>query len=156
MHWEFVIKNTKKSLKRRQTTEVTKHDRQNTYQCFLPDAENKPLARSPIARRGSWRGVKDFRFWSDNCAGQNRNRIVFSLYMFVAKKLGITVTHRFLEKGHTQNEGDNVHATVERYSKHKTIWVPEEWYCLVRWAKSEGDPYVVKEIQQDDIFDFKA
>lgn len=31
------------------------------------------------------RGVKEFRFWSDNCAGQNRNRIVFSLYMFVAK-----------------------------------------------------------------------
>lgn len=102
------------------------------------------------------RGVKEFRFWSDNCAGQNRNRIVFSLYMFVAKKLGVTVTHRFLEKGHTQNEGDSVHATVERNSKHKTIWVPEEWYCLVRWAKSEGDPYVVKKIRQEDIFDFKA
>lgn len=102
------------------------------------------------------RGVKEFRFWSDNCAGQNRNRIVFSLYMFVAKKLGVTVIHRFLEKGHTQNEGDSVHATVERSSKRKTIWVPEEWYCLVRWAKSEGDPYVVKEITQEDIFDFKA
>lgn len=102
------------------------------------------------------RGIKEFRFWSDNCAGQNRNRIVFSLYMYVAKKLGVTVTHRFLEKGHTQNEGDSVHATVERYSKHKTVWVPAEWYCLVRWAKSEDDPYVVKEIRQEDIFDFKA
>ncbi|CAH2096785.1 unnamed protein product [Euphydryas editha] len=102
------------------------------------------------------RGIKEFRLWSDNCAGQNRNRIVFSLYMYVAKKLGVTVTHRFLEKGHTQNEGDSVHATIERYSKHKTIWTPQEWYCLVRWAKSEGDPYIVKEITKEDVLDFKT
>lgn len=102
------------------------------------------------------KGVKDFRFWSDNCTGQNRNRIVFSLYLFVAKNYGVSVTHRFLEKGHTQNEGDSVHATIERSCRHKTIWVPEEWYCLVRWAKAEGDPYIVQEIQQNDIFDFKA
>uniref|UniRef100_A0A2H1VXX2 SFRICE_029026 n=1 Tax=Spodoptera frugiperda TaxID=7108 RepID=A0A2H1VXX2_SPOFR len=102
------------------------------------------------------RGVKEFRFWSDNCAGQNRNRIVFSLYLFVAKKFGVTVTHRFLEKGHTQNEGDSVHSTIERACRHKSIWVPEEWYCLARWAKSEGTPYIVKEIKQEEIFDFKT
>ncbi|KAL4718003.1 hypothetical protein ACJJTC_003953 [Scirpophaga incertulas] len=102
------------------------------------------------------KGVTDFRFWSDNCSGQNRNRIVFSLYLFAAKTFGVTVTHRFLEKGHTQNEGDSVHATVERSCRHKTIWVPEEWYCLARWAKSEGDPYIIKEMKQEEIFDFKA
>lgn len=27
-------------------------------------------------------GVKDFRFWSDNCAGQNRNHIVFYVFTY--------------------------------------------------------------------------
>lgn len=31
-------------------------------------------------------GVNEFRFWSDNCAGQNRNRIVFALYLFACFK----------------------------------------------------------------------
>lgn len=43
MQWEFVIKYTKTIPKRRQTTEVTKHDRQNTFTYFLPNAEIKPL-----------------------------------------------------------------------------------------------------------------
>lgn len=59
-------------------------------------------------------------------------------------------------KGHTQNEGDSVHSTIERASQRKLIYVPEEWYCLVRWAKSEGNPYLVKEMSTDDIFNFKA
>ncbi|CAB3221176.1 unnamed protein product [Arctia plantaginis] len=42
-HWDFVIKYTKKGPKRRQTTEVTKHNRQNSFQYFLPDAENQAV-----------------------------------------------------------------------------------------------------------------
>lgn len=29
-------------------------------------------------------GATEFMFWSDNCAGQNRNRIVFSFYIYAA------------------------------------------------------------------------
>ncbi|CAH0691917.1 unnamed protein product [Spodoptera exigua] len=100
--------------------------------------------------------VKTFRFWSDNCAGQNRNRIVFALYLLAAKEFGVTITHRFMEKGHTQNEGDSVHSTIERASDRRLIYVPEEWYCLVRWAKAEGNPYKVIEMKTSDIYDFKS
>lgn len=31
-------------------------------------------------------GVTELRFWSDNCGGQNRNRIVFFLYTYAARK----------------------------------------------------------------------
>lgn len=62
-------------------------------------------------------GAKEFRFWSDNCAGQNRNLIVFSFYTYVAKKYGVTISHRFLERGHTQNEAGSVHALIERMLK---------------------------------------
>lgn len=101
------------------------------------------------------KGVHEFRFWSDNCAGQNRNRIVFALYLLASKEFGVTITHRFMEKGHTQNEGDSVHALVERESERRMIYVPDEWFCLVRWAKSEGIPYNVREMTSRDFYNFK-
>ncbi|XP_022824803.1 uncharacterized protein LOC111355254 [Spodoptera litura] len=91
-------------------------------------------------------GAKKFLFWSDNCAGQNRNRVVYSFYMYISKCYGIDITHRFMEQGHTQNEGDSVHALIERESKRKLIYTPDQWYALVRWAKAEGRPYNVVEV----------
>ncbi|KAH9629615.1 hypothetical protein HF086_002551 [Spodoptera exigua] len=102
-------------------------------------------------------GTKEFRFWSDNCAGQNRNRFVFSVYLYAAKKYKVSITHfRFLEKGHTQNEGDSVHAVIERSSQSKTIYTPDEWRLLVRWAKREGEPYLVKNMLQEKFLHFKT
>lgn len=95
------------------------------------------------------------RLWSDNCGGQNRNRIVFLMYVYCSQKYNIDICHRFLEKGHTQQEGDSVHALIEKSSKRKFIFCPEEWYTLVRWCKTSGDAYEVIEITQDQILDFK-
>lgn len=100
-------------------------------------------------------GAEEFRFWSDNCAGQNRNRFVFAMFLFAAKKFNVSITHRFLEKGHTQNEGDSVHALIERSARSKTIYTPEEWRLLARWAKTEGEPYLVKKMEQEHFFNFK-
>lgn len=102
----------------------------------------------------SEKGVRDFRFWSDNCAGQNRNRIVFAMYTHAAKEFGVTITHRFLEKGHTQNEGDSVHSVIERAGEHKLVYTPEEWKLLIRWAKTEK-LYQVRDITRDHVIDFK-
>lgn len=101
------------------------------------------------------KGAQEFRFWSDNCAGQNRNRIVFPFYVYMANKFNITIKHTFLEKGHTQAEGDSVHALIERSSKNKIIYTPLEWFSLVRWAKQDGKPYNVVEMKHTDFFNFK-
>lgn len=101
-------------------------------------------------------GIKDFRFWSDNCAGQNRNRIVFFMYMYASKTFNIDVCHRFLEKGHTHNEADSVHSLIERTAKNKLIYVSDEWYTLVRWAKQNRPPYEVIEVDNDFVLNFKA
>ncbi|KAL4718649.1 hypothetical protein ACJJTC_012105 [Scirpophaga incertulas] len=100
-------------------------------------------------------GCDDFRFWSDNCTGQNRNRIVFFMYLYAAKELNINIKHTFLEKGHTQNEGDSIHATIERAAKYKSIYTPSEWSSLIRWAKTKGTPYSVIDVTQNMIYDFK-
>lgn len=39
-------------------------------------------------------GVKDFRFYSDNCGAQNRNKMLYSMYSRAAKKFDIVITHR--------------------------------------------------------------
>lgn len=101
-------------------------------------------------------GVKQFNFRFDNCAGQNRNRIVFGLYLYASNKYKINIKHAFLERGHTQNEGDSVYALIENSSKNKVIYTPSEWFCLVRWAKINGDPYEVIEMDHLIFFDFKS
>lgn len=95
-------------------------------------------------------GAQEFRFWSDNCAGQNRNRIVFAFYVYVAQKFNITIKHTFLEKRHTQQEGDSVHALIERL-----IYIPLEWFSLERWATQDGKPYNVVEMKHHDFHNFK-
>jgi hypothetical protein len=100
-------------------------------------------------------GCVEFCFYSDNCSGQNRNRFVFGMYARYAKIKKITITHRFLEQGHTQMEADSVHALIEKAKKNVTVFVPQQWYALMSAAKKKGTPYQVYEMDQPDFFDFK-
>ncbi|KAL4705707.1 hypothetical protein ACJJTC_002138 [Scirpophaga incertulas] len=111
---------------------------------------------SDFISKGVDAGAVEFRFWSDNCAGQNRNRIVFAAYMLLSQKYNITIKHTFLEQGHTQQEGDSVHALIERCAKNKCIYSPLEWFSLVRWAKEDGKPYTVVELNHTHFLDFKS
>uniref|UniRef100_A0A6B2EIE4 DUF7869 domain-containing protein n=1 Tax=Phlebotomus kandelakii TaxID=1109342 RepID=A0A6B2EIE4_9DIPT len=99
-------------------------------------------------------GVQEFLFWSDNCIGQNKNQILFSMYCWIAKRFRISITHRFLEKGHTQNEGDSVHALIERVSRNKTIYSPEQWNGIIQNAKTTNK-YNVVEMDVPDFLDFR-
>ncbi|KAF0699609.1 Uncharacterized protein FWK35_00038188 [Aphis craccivora] len=100
-------------------------------------------------------GVKDFSFYSDNCGGQNRNRFIFAMWEYAAAKLKVKITHTFLEKGHTQNEGDSVHACIENAQKGKVIYIPAQWVTLISCAKVNGKPYKVIEVSNEEFLDFK-
>lgn len=100
--------------------------------------------------------VTEFIFYSDNCGGQNRNRFLFSMWEYAAFALKVKITHRFLERGHTQNEGDSMHACIENSKKGKTIYVPVQWITLVRCAKVTGKPYLVTEVSNEDFLNFKG
>ena len=45
------------------------------------------------------------------------------------------ITHKFLDGGHTQNEDDSVHRTIESAVKNVTVYTPEQWYSTVRIAR---------------------
>nr|CAH7751113.1 unnamed protein product [Callosobruchus chinensis] len=125
-----------------------------------------------IAKRGSneiasclWKflenqknkGIKTVILYSDNCGGQNRNHIIFSMFAYAAVQFQLVITHRFLEKGHTQNEGDSMHAVIENAKKRQSVlYVPEQWITLIRMAKTTGKVYDVTEMSQDDFLDFKS
>lgn len=64
------------------------------------------------------KGKVEFVFYSDNCGGQNKNRYILTMFVTAAMKFNVTMTHRFLECGHTQNEGDSMYAAIEKASQN--------------------------------------
>ena len=46
-------------------------------------------------------------FYSVNCSGQQKNKFMLALYLFAVINLPVeSITHKFMIRGHTQNEGD--------------------------------------------------
>lgn len=54
----------------------------------------------------------DVTFYNDNCCGQQKNKFMLAMYQYSTQELPKikSITHKFLIKGHTQNEGDSVHS----------------------------------------------
>lgn len=98
--------------------------------------------------------ISEFIFYADNCGGQNKNRFVICMLIFASMMFKLKITYRFLECGHTQNEGDSMHSVIENASKNRTIYTPDDWIRIMKHAKQEN-PYDVTEVIQDQIFDFK-
>lgn len=99
---------------------------------------------------------KDIIFYSDNCAGQQKNKFMLALYLYAISHLDInSITHKYLIKGHTQNEGDSAHSLIERQVKRLLksgpIYVPETFLTAVRTAKKKGDPFNVQELCYKDF-----
>lgn len=98
---------------------------------------------------------KPFSFMSDTCGGQNRNVIVCAMFLYAVEVFQIpTIDHIFFEPGHSQMECDSVHAHIEKSSRDLEIYDPSGWYTAIRMA-SKQNKYVVTEISQSDILDFK-
>lgn len=100
-------------------------------------------------------------FYSDNCAGQNKNKFIIALYMYAVFSLGIkSITHKFFITGHGQSEGDTMHSVIEKqvkkFKKSSPIYSPEQYACIIRSAKKTGTPYKVNEMSFNDILDLKA
>lgn len=101
------------------------------------------------------KGIRKIIFYSDGCYGQNKNRYIFALYLYVAITLQMDITHRFFVGGHSQNEGDSMHACIERALKNKVLYTPDQVYSIIMNAKISGDKYTLKEMQQTEILNIK-
>lgn len=67
---------------------------------------------------------------------------MLALYLYAVSKLKInySITHKYLIKGHTQNEGDSAHSLIERQVKRLlrsgSIYVQESFVAAIRIAKN--------------------
>lgn len=84
------------------------------------------------------------------------------MYLYAVSQLKNirSISHKYLITGHSQNEGDSVHSVIERQVqrtlKSGPIYIPEQYYSLIRAAKKTGQPYKVNEISYSDILDLKS
>ncbi|CAH2009765.1 unnamed protein product [Acanthoscelides obtectus] len=103
----------------------------------------------------------DLIFYSDNCCGQQKNHVMFKIYHHAVQKYNFinSITHKFLIKGHTQNEGDSVHSVIERHVKRSLksgpIFIPAQYVTIIRTSKVSGSPYRVHELNHEDFLDLK-
>ena len=89
--------------------------------------------------------VKEIIIYSDGCAAQNRNVVLSNALLHFAITSGITVTQKYLERGHTQMECDSVHSVIERKRKNCKISVPAQYADIIENARSRDQiPYKVK------------
>lgn len=96
-------------------------------------------------------GYTEFRFYSDNCWPQNKNQYLFTFYVWMAKKFNISITHRYLIKGHTQMEVDSIHALIEKSKGQSEIFTPSDWEFVIRNAKKTGAPYRFHRMEYKDF-----
>jgi len=96
----------------------------------------------------SERSKKEFHFFTDNCCGQNKNKLIISMYFHAVKTFNVDrICHYYLEKGHTENEGDSMHSTIESAAKSVNIFSPFQWYTVASTAKKSGEKYKVIEME---------
>lgn len=66
----------------------------------------------------------DVIFYSDNCAGQQKNNFMLAVYSYRLKNRSNikSITHKYLIKGHIQNEGDSAHSLIEKQVETIKKW----------------------------------
>ena len=101
------------------------------------------------------KNVKSITTFSDNCAGQNRNRYFLTMLWYSLKTLHLdNVCQKYLERGHTQNENDSVHLAIESSCKHVNLYTTSQWATCMQVAR-RSNPYYVTEMISENFFDFK-
>ena len=100
-------------------------------------------------------GVKSVTLYSDNCTGQNRNRFFMCMLWHALNKFSFEkVEHKFLERGHTFNENDSMHSTIETALRKRTVYETTQLATIIEGARI-ANPYEVTEMTKNDFFDFK-
>lgn len=100
--------------------------------------------------------VKHIIAFSDTCGGQNRNFNVASFWIYCINcELVECVDHKFMYSGHSFLPNDRDFGSIEQRKRQvQTVYVPQQWYDLVRTARRHK-PFVVKEMKQSDFKSFQ-
>ncbi|KAG5886831.1 hypothetical protein JTB14_005283 [Gonioctena quinquepunctata] len=101
--------------------------------------------------------VQFVSLYSDGCGGQNKNSIVAAMLLFaVVRSRNIeSITLRYFESYHGQNEGDSVHSCISNAVSHAgDLFVPAQLQTIFKLARRQR-PYDVFPLGFKDFIDFK-
>ena len=84
-------------------------------------------------------------FYCDTCGGQNRNKFLVGSLLIAVNSDQFTsnistIDIKYLESGHSMMECDSIHAAVERQRKYAKVFIPEEYWLLIRMARHNPGP----------------
>ncbi|KAF2890147.1 hypothetical protein ILUMI_16026 [Ignelater luminosus] len=94
---------------------------------------------------------------SDCCSGQDRNAVVACMLQeaVIKSKNLVIIDLKFLEPGHTHMGCNSMHATIEAASENAKIFIPNDWYNIIKLATKTGQAYNVSIMHFDDFCDYK-
>lgn len=94
--------------------------------------------------------------WSDNCSGQNKNRVMIFFFMYlVAIGLFIKIEHKFLLSGHSFLPCDRDFALIEKRKKCCKAFVPSELKDIVL-SSTHNKKFEVIEMMKNKFFEFQS
>ncbi|KAF0706418.1 Uncharacterized protein FWK35_00027980, partial [Aphis craccivora] len=98
---------------------------------------------------------KKLILWSDNCAGQNKNKTLLVFMLFLVN-MGIfdEIIQKFLVSGHSFLACDRDFAIIEKRRRVCTNFAPSDLQKMVRTAKLTN-PFQVIPMDENHFFSFK-
>ena len=100
-------------------------------------------------------GAKSLVSYSDGCGGQNKNLTIVGLYndLHTAGVYNV-LNHKFLTRGHTFLRNDSDFAQIERRKTSATVYLPSDWYSVVKEANRRS-PFEVISMHQRQFLTYK-
>nr|CAH7713644.1 unnamed protein product [Callosobruchus chinensis] len=99
----------------------------NEFSTIIVTALGKFVNQNPIA------DDQELILYSDGCTYQNRNAVLSNALLNFSMQNKITITQKFLEKGHTQMECDSMHSVIERALRHKKLMFQQIMPIWPKW-----------------------
>ena len=97
--------------------------------CLSPNAGECHVTLPPYCLGA----MKEVNYSLDSCTGQQRNLPFSSMCLYSVNNLPIEViNHFYFERGHSQMEGDSVHARIEQSTRKCEMFSPADWMTAVR------------------------
>lgn len=94
--------------------------------------------------------------WSDNCIGQNKNKIILMLLIYlVSKGIYEKVEQKFLVSGHSYLTCDRDFALIEKSKRVVKNYTPENIGKMIAEARHQR-PFNVLHMQRNDFKDFQS
>lgn len=103
------------------------------------------------------RGVNTLLLYCDNCTGQNKNKVIFSMFKhFLEQSKNLKVIQiNYLLAGHTYMPVDSMHAVIEREVRKLIVWAPSQWPSFIESARKRPQPYKVSVLEHTDFINFQ-